>query len=157
ADLSVSKTVSSAAPNVGDVVTFTVTLSNNGPANATNVRVTDLLPTGLTLVTASPSQGTYVPGTGVWTVGSLANASQQTLTLAATVVSTAARTNTATIPHSDQFDPNTGNNSGSAPETPQQADLALTKIVNDPTPHVGDNIVFTVPLNNIGPNTATNV
>ena len=34
-------------------------LTNNGPDAATGVQVTDLLPAGLTFVTATPSQGTY--------------------------------------------------------------------------------------------------
>ena len=59
ADLSVTKTVSDATPNVGDQITFTVTLSNQGPDAATGVEVTDLLPAGLTFVSATPSQGTY--------------------------------------------------------------------------------------------------
>ena len=46
--------------------------------------------------------------------------------------------------HADQFDPDTANNSASATETPQQADLAVTKTVSDPTPNVGDTITFTV-------------
>ena len=45
--------------------------------------------------------------------------------LTATVVSPAPRTNTATVSAADQFDPNTGNNSASVTETPQQADLAV--------------------------------
>ena len=75
----------------------------------------------------------------------------------ATVVSPAARTNTATVSDADQFDPNTGNNTASATETPQQADLALTKTVSDPTPNVGDTITFTVTLTNQGPDAATGV
>ena len=62
----------------------------------------------------------------------------QTLGLTVTVVSPDAQTNTATISHADQFDPNPGNNTASATETPQQADLALTKTVSNPTPNVGD-------------------
>src|SRR5262249_25745114 len=73
ADLQLGKVVSNPRPNVGDIITFTVTLTDNGPSNATNVSVTDLLPAGLTLVNASPSQGSYSPATGVWTVGSLAS------------------------------------------------------------------------------------
>ena len=73
------------------------------------------------------------------------------------MVSAAARTNTATISDADQFDPNTGNNSASATETPQQADLAVAKTVSNPTPNVGDTITFTVTLTNAGPDAATGV
>jgi len=61
ADLSVLESVSNATPNVGDAIIFTVTLSNQGPAAATNVQVSDLLPAGLTFLSATRSQGTLQP------------------------------------------------------------------------------------------------
>jgi uncharacterized repeat protein (TIGR01451 family) len=157
ADLALAKTVSNATPNVGDTITFTVTLTNSGPNHATGVQVTDVLPTGLTLVHSSPSQGSYVSATGLWTVGSLANGAQATLTLTATVVSPDAQTNVATITGADQFDPDRDNNQASTTTTPQQADLALAKTVSDATPNVGDTITFTVTLSNHGPDPATGV
>src|SRR5262249_31832634 len=108
ADLAVAKTVSNARPNVGDTITFTVTLSNTGPNSATNVTVQALLPAGLTFVSATPSQGNYSNTSGVWTVGTVTTTTAQTLTIQATVTSPAAQTNTASISHSDQFDPDTG-------------------------------------------------
>jgi uncharacterized repeat protein (TIGR01451 family) len=45
ADLAVVKTVSNPTPNVGDTITFTVTLTNNGPSTAHLVEVTDQFPT----------------------------------------------------------------------------------------------------------------
>jgi uncharacterized repeat protein (TIGR01451 family) len=157
ADLQLGKVVSNATPNVGDTISFTVTLTNNGPSEATNVTVQDLLPAGLTFVSATPSQGTYNSTTGVWAVGTVTAITPQTLLLQAAVASPAAHTNTATITHSDQFDPDTGNNTASATATPQQADLALAKSVSNPTPNVGDTITFTVALTNLGPDAATNV
>jgi uncharacterized repeat protein (TIGR01451 family) len=154
-DLEMTKTVSNPTPNVGDSVIFTVTLTNNGPATATGVQVTDQLPPGLTLVSDLPSQGTYAGG--VWTVGTVAAGAMPTLQITATVVSPGAATNTASISHADQFDPDPGNNSAGATVTPQQSDLELTKVVNDPTPNVGDTVTFTVSLTNLGPNPATNV
>ena len=55
----------------GDTITFTVTLTNNGPDDATGVTLVDPLPTGLTFVSATPP-GTYNSLTGLWTVGTVA-------------------------------------------------------------------------------------
>ena len=71
ADLALTKTVSDPTPNVGDTITYTVTLTDNGPDAATNVQVTDLLPAGLVVVSASTEPGSYNPATGLWTVGQL--------------------------------------------------------------------------------------
>jgi uncharacterized repeat protein (TIGR01451 family) len=157
ADLAVTKTVSDATPNVGDQIIFTVTLSNLSPDDATGVQVIDLLPVGVSLVSANLSQGTYDPGSGVWNVGTVSSAVSQTLSITATVDSPAAQTNTGTISAADQFDPNTANNTASVTETPQQADLAVTKTVSDATPNVDDQIIFTVGLFNPGPDDATGV
>jgi uncharacterized repeat protein (TIGR01451 family) len=157
ADLFVSKTVSNATPNVGDTITFTVTLSNGGPEDATNVAVTDLLPAGLTGVAATVTQGTYSFGTGFWDVGTVISGALQTLNITAMVVSPAAQTNTGSISAADQFDPITANNAASVTETPQQADLSVLKSVNNPTPNVGETIAFTVTLSDQGPDAATNV
>ena len=99
ADLALTKTVDNPTPNVGDTITYTITLTNNGPDAATGVTVTDLLPAGLTFVSASPSQGSYNPTTGLWTVGTVdPRLRPQTLTITATVSSVRPRsTNTATI------------------------------------------------------------
>ena len=56
---------------------------NDSDVEATGVKVEDRLPTGLTLVTATPSQGTFAAG--VWNVGTVAARATLTLTLAVTV------------------------------------------------------------------------
>ena len=71
ADLALAQAVSNPTPNVGDTIAFTVRLRNSGPDAATNVAVTDLLPAGLTFVSATPSQGTYDATTGLWSVGTV--------------------------------------------------------------------------------------
>ena len=158
ADLAVTKTVNDPTPNVGETIAYTITLTDNGPSNATGVILQDMLPAGLTFVSATPSQGTYVPApTSTWTVGSVANGSSAVLTIQATVVSPNPATNSVTITHSDQFDPNTGNNTATSVVTPQQADLVLTKTVSNPTPNVGDTVTFTVTARDAGPSTATGV
>src|SRR5262249_23636601 len=120
ADLAVTKTVSNPTPNVGDTITFTISLANNGPNNATGVSVNDLLPAGLTFVSATPSAGAYNSTTGLWTVGNVAKGQTPTLLLRATVVSSDAKTNTATVTGNER-DPDSTNNQASATETPQKA------------------------------------
>jgi LPXTG-site transpeptidase (sortase) family protein len=115
ADIVVLKTVNNAAPTQNTNVTFTITATNNGPGAATGVQVTDLLPAGLTLVSATPSAGTtYNSATGVWDIGSLANGANATLSVVAKVKVTTPVTNTATKTAENQSDPNSGNNSSSA-------------------------------------------
>ena len=53
ADLRLAKTASSLTPDVGSTVTFTLTLTNDGPDTATNVEVTDTLPNGYEYVASS--------------------------------------------------------------------------------------------------------
>ena len=133
ADLVLTKTVDNAAPNVGGTVTFTITVGDLGPSDATNVSISDPLPVGLAFVSATPGQA-YDPATGLWTVGTVGVGSPQTLVIVATVTTASPQTNTATINHSDQFDPNPGNNTASTTVTPQQADLALSKSVSNADP-----------------------
>lgn len=45
-DLELDKSVDDETPNIGDVVTFTITVSNNGPGGATGVSIVDELPSG---------------------------------------------------------------------------------------------------------------
>ncbi len=157
ADLAVTKTASSAAPIVGTNVTFTVTVSNNGPSSADAVNVTDQLPAGYTFVSANPSVGTYNAGTGVWAVGTLASGANATLDIVATVLATGPYANTATAT-STTGDPTPGNNTATNTPVPvASADLAVTKTASSATPTVGTNITFTVTVSNNGPSAAAGV
>jgi uncharacterized repeat protein (TIGR01451 family) len=165
ADLSLLKAVSSGAPNVGSNVTFTLALSNAGPDAATNVAVKDLLPAGLTFVSATASQGAYASGTGIWTVGSVAQGANPTLAIVATVTSASPITNVAEVSATDQYDPNSKPNNGSATENdyasitivPQSADLTMSKSVNTPNPRIGQSVTYTLRVTNNGPTQAQSV
>ena len=86
-----------------------------GPDPATGVQVSDPSPSGLQLVSATPSQGTYDPATGLWSVGAVSTHAAPTLTITAKVISPTAETNSAAITHSDQFDPDPANNRAARP------------------------------------------
>ncbi len=156
ADLAVVKTVNNSTPAVGSTIVFTLTATNNGPSAATGVTVNDLLPAGYTYVSDNGA-GAYVSGTGVWTIGSLANAASAALQITATVNATGPYANTATVT-GNQNDPTPGNNTSTNTPVPvPQADLAVVKTVNNPTPNVGSTIVFTLTATNNGPSAATGV
>ena len=160
ADLEVTKTVDKATPNEGETITYTVTVINNGGKDATNIAVSDPLPPGITYVSDTPSQGSYDSGTGVWTMGDLANGAGATLTITATVdagTSGSTITNSAAITAMDQLDPDFSNNSDSVNIRPGLADLAVTKTVNNPTPSEQTAITYTVTVSNNGPTIASNV
>jgi len=116
-DLSVKKAIDDPAPHEGDVVTFTVSVTNVSGYPATGVAVSDLLPPGLTLSAARPGQGQYFPGTGAWSVGSVGPAEAVKLALSATVepgTGGTRITNVATLTTLDQIDSNPANDTGSA-------------------------------------------
>ena len=86
ADLIVSKTSDTPdGTEIGDQVTYTIVVTNDGPDTAVNTRVTDLLPAAVTFVSATPSVGTFDSATGVWTVGDLANGAVQSLQIVTTI------------------------------------------------------------------------
>ncbi|MEI8307796.1 MAG: DUF11 domain-containing protein, partial [Chloroflexales bacterium] len=105
ADLSLTKVVTTPTPNVGEVVTFTLTLANAGPDPATHVAVQDLLPAGLTFLTSTPGALSYDAIGGIWTVGTLAAHTTTTLVIQARVTGIGPYTNTAQVSASDQYDP----------------------------------------------------
>jgi len=161
ANLGVSKTVSDPTPNVGDIIAYTITVTNHGPQKATRVQLTDVLPTGVTLGGYTATQGTYNSTTGLWTVGNLDNTASATLTITATVDSGTCGmtiTNTASVT-ANQPDPEPDNNADSAniDVLCPRADLEVVKTVSDPTPNVGDVITYTITVTNNGPDDATGV
>ena len=63
ADLSVTKTVAAPTAEAGDLVSYTITATNNGQSDATNVVVKDLLPANLQYVSATTPGGVCLSGT----------------------------------------------------------------------------------------------
>ncbi|KAB2846970.1 MAG: choice-of-anchor A family protein [Melioribacteraceae bacterium] len=85
ADLSLVKTVDDENPEDGETVNFTITVTNNGPKDATGVEVSDLLPEGLDYISYSTTHGTYNQASGLWVIGNLANGEIAQLHIAAMV------------------------------------------------------------------------
>jgi uncharacterized repeat protein (TIGR01451 family) len=157
ADLALTKSVDNPTPAAGANVVFTLTVTNNGPNNATGVVVSDFLPTGLSYV-SDDGGGAYVPGTGLWTVGALANGASATLHITATVDSTDAIDNIASIAAAAPLDPNAANDTAqSALLAPRSADLHLTFGANVASVNPGGSIVYTLTVKNLGQDPAYSV
>lgn len=160
ADVALAKSVDNNAPNELDTITYVVTVTNGGDATATSLVVSDSLPAGVTYSSDSPSQGSYVSGTGLWDVGTLANGASATLTLTVIVdgaTSGSTIINTASVSDLNEGDPDSTNNTATADILVGGADIVITKIVDNSSPNIGDTVTYTVTAYNAGPNTATTV
>ena len=144
-DREVTKSVTNGT--LANEVVFSVTAKNNGPNVDQNVRVTDLLPSGYTFVSALPSIGSYNAATGVWTIGNLAVNSTAVLAITASIKTAGAVTNSATIT-GDNIDYTLGNNTAIA--TPF-AELKLRKTARvGAYNQVGAVITYDLVLSNTG-------
>lgn len=171
-DLSLTKTVDDSTPSVGDNITYTLVATNNGPAAATGVSVTDALPTGLTYVTddATTSGMFYAATTTqVWTIGTLADHASATLHIIANVNAGTAGdsiVNSATVSDTNG-DPNSANNTGTATitvasgggqngggggngGTATTSDVAITKSADNTSPNIGDTVTYTITASDTG-------
>ena len=102
----------------GQRVTYTLTLTNNGPGVATGVTALDKLPAGVAFVSAQ-GDGSYDPATGVWDLSDAPLAKGDVKTIAITVDITGEGagtlvTNVARITHQDQAGDDPTNNESSA-------------------------------------------
>jgi uncharacterized repeat protein (TIGR01451 family) len=127
ADLILDKQVDPTRVMIGFPAIYTFTLHNNGPDAATGVTVIDPFPSGVTVVGPNtPSQGTYDPVSGVWSVGTLPVGATATLTVTAQVEVLGPITNTAHA-GADQFDPDLSNNLDAATLTGMRPPSMISK------------------------------
>ncbi|HKB01974.1 MAG TPA: DUF11 domain-containing protein [Gemmataceae bacterium] len=155
-DLSVNTTVSKPVASIGDVITLTVQVTNNGGDPATGIEVDAALPAGLTFVSAT-GPGEYDAATGKWTVESVLPGAPASLQIKAKVAETGAQSISAAIIAADQPDPKAGNNTANTTVTPVLAGLRVTQMVNTPVATVGGVVLVTLTVRNMGPGTARNV
>lgn len=137
--------------------TYTVTAKNNGPVNATNLLVSDPVPSGTTFVSSSPA-AQYDSETGVWTIGNLASGQSTQLTVTLIAGDGPSYTNAASLLSLDQADSAAGNNQALVTTTvDHKADLAITKVASTSVAQPGDQVGYTITMTNNGPSSTDNV
>ena len=162
ADVSVAKS-GPASANAGTNVAYTIVVANNGPSDAASVTMADTLPAGTTFVSFNQSSGPAFNCTTGATVScsiaTLTAGSSANFTLTVAVNSgTAAGTlsNTASVV-STTPDPNSGNNSSTAPVTVStSADVSIAKTA-PANVNAGANLSYSITVANNGPSDAASV
>ncbi len=89
-DLSVIKTASRNAVPVNESMTYTLTITNNGPFTAAGVELTDTLPAGSVFTSADSTQGACIEASGIvnCTIGDVINGETVIVTIDITVPGT---------------------------------------------------------------------
>ncbi len=145
---------------VGANIQYTLTYRNNStftvPAGSV---VADTLPAGLTFVSASPAATSTSGSTRSWTLGALAAGTSGTITINATVATSApasvSNTGTIAVP-SGYTDSTPGNNSSTVTTTIQRPDVSVVK-TGPATALVSDTITYQITWRNIGTAPAASV
>ncbi|MCK4473144.1 MAG: DUF11 domain-containing protein, partial [Anaerolineae bacterium] len=158
ADLAVTKTDDPDAVIAGNDLTYRVTVTNNGPSDATGVTLVDTLPSGVTFQSAS-SGCNRLGRIVTCDLGGIDSGNHKQVTIVVTVDSstTGSLSNSATV-SGNEYDPNSSNNTdteNTAVDT--EVSLTLTKTDNPDPVNAGGNLTYEINVTNNGPSDATGV
>ena len=153
-DLAVDKLVNNSVPKYLDMIEYTIVVVNNGPDKSFNVTVGDLLPDGVKFIS---SNGQYNPVTGVWFVGDLDANESVTLKIVVQVIKVGNITNNVNVTGTGHDTNLTNNNASVSVNVPESVLLNITKVANSTIIVAGENVGYTVVINNYGPSVASDV
>ena len=153
-DLAVDKLINNSVPKYLDMIEYTIVVVNNGPDKSFNVTVGDLLPDGVKFIS---STGQYNPDTGVWFVGDLDANESVTLKIVVQVIKVGNITNNVNVTGTGHDSNLTNNNASVSVSVPDCVILDISKVANSTVIVAGENVGYTVVINNYGPSVASDV
>lgn len=144
----------------GNDLTYTITVKNNGPSDATNVKIKDNLPTGVTFVSAS-SGCTEAAGEVICNIGDLANGASKSVNVVIKPTTPGTIINAVTVT-ATEFDPVAANDSAFEDTVVKAvADIEVISVSASPMPPslvlTGNELTYTFKVKNNGINDATEV
>ncbi len=154
ADVAIDLSLSPASVIDSKDFTYNLSITNNGPDESTNNIVTAVLPEGVDYV-ASSAGCTYdtASRTVTCSLATLANGDSHDFTIDVTAQDPG-EYRLATSVANDQQDPDLDNNPADAITLVNPIDLAVRQSVDNSQPLVGDEVVFTIAVQNNGPDGA---
>jgi len=160
ADLSITQTGPINVP-LGNTIIYTAVVTNNGPNTATNVTVTNPIPSGFTFNAAGSDSSCIVNGSNVLCDNlTLTNGQSKTLNIAFVLPTTlgcsATRSNQITVSGSST-DPNAGNNMSTAISTTVSCPFTININDSRSSANVSDTITYNIAVANTSNVTTTNV
>ena len=150
-DLEIIKLVSAKKAYVGEVLTWTIKVTNNGPSAASDVKVLEDIPNSLKFIKAIASKGTYDAKSQVWTIGKLASGSSVTLEIVTKVLSVGNITNPVEVTTKTPENNRTNNKANNTTNGIAIVDLAVIKNADKEVYHIGDKIQWIITVVNYGP------
>ena len=143
ADLALGLSVTPDPVGVGSALTYSIVVTNLGPATATNLAIVDLLPVGLQFVSGTTSGGIVTQNSGTVTanIASLGSGAVATVTFVAYSLTPGTYLNSANVT-SGVLDPLKGNNTAAAKVVVTSVALGIKTL--------GNNLQFTWPGSSSG-------
>ena len=154
-DLQVNIKSNNTSPIFGDKINWMIVVKNNGPDNATEVVLNDVLPEGLIFYEYESSKGIYADD--IWDIGTLNVGNEAYINITTICDALGVIVNNVEVDASE-YDWNTLNNYGEDKiDVKPVADLSIIKLVDNNNPKYGQTVKWTLIVSNNGPNTANNV
>lgn len=168
--VSTMKSVDKTNANIGDTLTYTLTLTNFGNAAANNVMITDPVPAGTMYVAGSINGSVAFSGTpltGITLTAPIPSSGNAVISYQVKVINSIPLTNpipnTASTSYAYTVDPENPNgahataNSNTVTTKISNATLSTTKVLDKIIAYIGDTITYQVAITNTGNVPANNV